>query len=297
MKRALMCLLTLAMIFVNVACSSVGDGSLGVRMPSSSNELEGEPFQDVVNGLEKAGFTNVETRALGNLITGFLHAEGEVKEVAVDGVSDFNTNDSFPAQVKIIVSYHSFPPDEDFSQSEVLGADIPEPEGQSGPTGLEAETSEISQPEGQSEATSLEVETSEIEAEPETTVLTVENNEDLVALLAAVDDFDLYAEFGSKYKGRIIEFDGVIAAMNLHGDYDTRFDILIFVGDSVDSDLTGPSFRFTNVNIMDLNLTGSIIPDTIGVGQKLRITARIDQYDAGRSDLFFLDPVSNEIRE
>ncbi|WP_432995411.1 DUF4839 domain-containing protein [Dactylosporangium sp. CA-233914] len=45
----------------------------------------------------------------------------------------------------------------------------------------------------------------------------------------------------------------------------------------------------------DLRLTGSNIPDTIGVGQKLRITAEVEGY-AGYQDLFLLDPLSTEAR-
>ncbi len=70
-------------------------------------------------------------------------------------------------------------------------------------------------------------------AEPESDeALTVENNEDLAALLAAVEDYDLFKEFAATYQGSTIEFDGIVAAMNQHGDYKTRYDILIFAGDN-----------------------------------------------------------------
>ncbi|WP_158074050.1 DUF4839 domain-containing protein [Micromonospora sp. CB01531] len=136
-------------------------------------------------------------------------------------------------------------------------------------------------------------------AEPEAdTVLTVENNKDLAALLAAVDDYDLFKEFAAKYQGRTIKFDGTIAAMNHHGDYKTRYGILVFAGDSTGSGVTGPNFQFKDVNITsDLRLTGSNIPDTIGVGQKLRITAEVEGYAGPEyQDLFLLDPVSTEVR-
>ncbi|MGR6318851.1 DUF4839 domain-containing protein [Micromonospora soli] len=134
-------------------------------------------------------------------------------------------------------------------------------------------------------------------AEPKAeAVLTVENNKDLAALLAAVEDYDLFQEFAVKYEGRTIKFDGIIAAMNHHGDYKTRYDILVLAGDSVGSGATGPNFQFRDVNITsDLRLTGSNIPETIGVGQKLRITAEVEGY-AGNQDLFLLDPASTEVR-
>ncbi|WP_328383584.1 DUF4839 domain-containing protein [Micromonospora zamorensis] len=134
-------------------------------------------------------------------------------------------------------------------------------------------------------------------AEPEAgAVLTVENNEDFAALLAAVEDHDLFKEFAAKYQGRTIEFGGTIAAMNQHGDSKTRYDILVFAGDRIESGVTGPNFQFKDVNITsDLRLTGSNIPDTIGVGQKLRITAEVEGY-AEDTDLFLLDPVSTVVR-
>ncbi|MFE9658390.1 DUF4839 domain-containing protein [Micromonospora sp. NPDC006431] len=134
-------------------------------------------------------------------------------------------------------------------------------------------------------------------AEPKAeAVLTVKNNKDLAALLAAAEDHDLFQEFATKYQGRTIKFDGTIAAMNHHGDYKTRYDILVLAGNSIGSGVTGPNFQFKDVNITsDLRLTGPNIPDTIGVGQKLRITAEIEGY-AGNQDLFLLDPVSTEVR-
>ncbi len=136
-------------------------------------------------------------------------------------------------------------------------------------------------------------------AEPEGyAVLTVANSEDLAALLAAVEDYSLFKDFAAKYRGRTIQFDGIIAAMGPHGDYKTRYDILVFAGNSTGSEVTGPNFRFSDVNIVsDLHLTGSAVPDNIAVGQKLRITAEVDRYTGHEySDLFLLRPVSTQVR-
>ncbi|GAA1535173.1 hypothetical protein GCM10009827_061750 [Dactylosporangium maewongense] len=129
-------------------------------------------------------------------------------------------------------------------------------------------------------------------------VLTVENNEDFAALLAAVDDYDLFKKFAAKYQGRTIRFDGTIAAMNRLGNSKTRFDILVFAGDNIGAGATGPNFRFSDVNITsDLRVTGSNIADSIGVGQKLRITAEVKGYTGHEyADLFLLEPVSTEVR-
>lgn len=131
---------------------------------------------------------------------------------------------------------------------------------------------------------------------PSQEVLTIENNEDMVALFK-VGDFDPFiSEFAEKYSGRVIQFDGYIAHMMPHGDYETRFDILIYTGNYGESSGNALSFKFEDVNIVsDLKLTGSNIPEYISEGQNLRITAEVEGYE-GSSGLFFLKPVSTEIR-
>ena len=89
-------------------------------------------------------------------------------------------------------------------------------------------------------------------------ILTVKNNEDLAAVLAVKDETDpIIGEFAKKYAGRTIEFDGNIANMMQHGNYKTRYDILIYAGDYSETTAIGPNFKFEDVNVFDLNLTGS----------------------------------------
>ena len=98
-----------------------------------------------------------------------------------------------------------------------------------------------------------------------------------------------------KYAGRIIEFDGNIAFMSYHGDYTTRYDFLISPWDYSEISVTGPNFKFEDCNILDLNLIGDNVPDVLGAGDNLRFVARIKNYDE-TSQLFYLDPISSEIR-
>lgn len=127
--------------------------------------------------------------------------------------------------------------------------------------------------------------------------LTVENNEDLAALLAgSAPAGDMVEGFAAKYEGKNIEFDGNIASMSNHGSSKSRYDILIAAGAYSKSTMTGPNFQFKDVNIVsDLRLTGSNIPDTIGVGQNLHIIAKVEGYNRVQ-ELFFLKPVSTEVR-
>lgn len=126
-------------------------------------------------------------------------------------------------------------------------------------------------------------------------ILTAGNNDDLAAILAEPDYCsDSIADFAAAYEGRTIQFNGRIDAMNNHGSYDTRYDILVGATDFRDAPTTGPAFQFRDVNITsDLRLTGSNIPDTLGVGDPLRVTAHVEEYEDS-SCLFQLEPVSTE---
>lgn len=128
--------------------------------------------------------------------------------------------------------------------------------------------------------------------------LTAATNGDFKRLLALTDGCsEEIAAFADKYAGRNIAFDGSIVAMNNHGDYKTRYDILVNAGDySATQAIPGPNFQFRNVNVVsDLKLTGRNIPDTIGRGQNLRVLAKVDTFIANQC-LFLLDPVSTEVR-
>lgn len=120
------------------------------------------------------------------------------------------------------------------------------------------------------------------------------NSPDFAAALAATDDCsDDLANFAFKYAGRTIEFDGAIAAMTNHEGAKTRFDILVVAGDSP-AGTRAPNFQFRDVNMTDLRLTGSV-PPSLGVGNRLRVTATIAEYSRN-SCLLFLKPVSTEVK-
>lgn len=127
-------------------------------------------------------------------------------------------------------------------------------------------------------------------------VLNVNNCEELAALLSLKDEFDpSIAEFASKYQGRTIEFDGNVAYVSPHEGYNTRFDYLIYAGDYSESEVSGPSFQFEDVNYYDLHLEGDNVPDTFDVGLNIHVVAKIVEYDS-ESGLFKLEPVAITMR-
>lgn len=118
--------------------------------------------------------------------------------------------------------------------------------------------------------------------------LTVDNCPELAEMLSNKAEIDnSYSTFATKYKGKIIEFDGRIDYCTKHENYNTRFDYLVSAGDYDSDHQIGPSFKFDDVSYYDLNTD----LDTVSVGLNVRIVAEVVSFDSN-SGLFYLDPVS-----
>ena len=126
--------------------------------------------------------------------------------------------------------------------------------------------------------------------------LTTANSDELAALLAVPDYCDgSIGTFAATYEGMTIQFDGSIAAVSNHEGFDTRYDILLAPGDKGPESALGPAFQFQDVGILDLAFTGPNVPDAVGTGDLLRLTAQVVEFNQTQC-LFLLDPVSTEIR-
>ena len=123
--------------------------------------------------------------------------------------------------------------------------------------------------------------------------LTVENCEDLKILLAEKDpQSEIVSSFASEYRGKVIEFDGNVAYSSKHGDFDTRYDILIGAGDYDEDSAIGPNFQFVDVSYYELDIDlFDYIEDYVAIGTNLHIIARVDKYNAD-TGIFHLDPIS-----
>jgi hypothetical protein len=210
-KRSVVAGVALAVVLSVSACSSkpAADES---RMPAASKDFSGEKYQDVVDDLKRAGFTDVASAPLGDLVVGLLHRPGDVKDVEINGSKDgFDKGATFDKDAKIVVEYHSDP---------IAASASPSVEGSpDSPSGSEA------------------------------TVLTAANSSDLKALLAVKDPSDpSVAVFASKYLGKTIEFDGNIADIEAHGSTQTLEDVLINAGDYDADSATGPNFQLPGVS-------------------------------------------------
>lgn len=205
--------------------------------PASSGELEGMSYEDAVELFESAGFINVTTSSTS--VSGMGGTVSSVKIGGFFGSPDFTTEDSFPFDAGVEITYY-----EDASTSD----------GSTQPS---------------------------VEEVPE---------EDLSSLLTSSDTDASW--FSSAYQGRTITFDGWVADMVNHENYDTRYDVLILAGDSGASPMTGPNFRLTDVNFFDMNVTNS---DSLRSGNNITITAIVGEYNS-TADWLELDPVSISVR-
>jgi hypothetical protein len=78
-------------------------------MPHSAKELEGKNYQAVITRLKTAGFTNIKTEIVDDLVIGWRFNDGEVERVSANGKTNFNSGSRFPVDARIVVTYHTFP--------------------------------------------------------------------------------------------------------------------------------------------------------------------------------------------
>lgn len=230
--------------------------------PYSSDELaKDEMNEHVKQQFEEAGFTNVSCVPIKDLAFGSLTEDGKIEEVSINGVTEFKDFDMFPFDAEVIIKYHTFS-------------------------------------EGNEEQSDQDKEKGDEETNCEdNNALTIDNNEDLKKLLTIKDENDPFIqEFFNKYKGRTIEFDGNIVYMTKHGNYDTRFDIMIGSGDYQEDSQRGPNFKFENVSVNNLNLDTLYLESVLSVGVNIRVIAVVDDYNSDNT-LFFLEPISVIVRK
>ena len=83
-----------------------------VKVPITSSSASGKNYEDIVTQFEKAGFENITTKEITDLITGWVNKDGEVESVSIDGDTDYDSNDWFEKDAKVVISYHTFAEEE-----------------------------------------------------------------------------------------------------------------------------------------------------------------------------------------
>ncbi len=279
MKKVIGYITLIFVLLLFCACSHDGE----VKVPMDSSSVKGENYKIVAEDFEKSGFTNIKFETIDDLIIGFLVKDGEVENVSVGGNREYSSDTWVPADTEVIIRYHVFPEDEEETMSQ----------NNEEKTEATTEADEETYPEETEEETEADVsDDTKDESDDDEEILTVENCEELAEILSIKDSLcDEYINFAEKYEGRTIEFDGHIDYLVNHGDYKTRYDILVTAGDYDPDSQIGPVFKFEDVGISDLNLQGEAFENEIKVGQNAKIRAKVDNFNE-ISELFFLQPVS-----
>ena len=249
-----------------------------INAPVESSEVSSSNYQDMVSQFKGAGFANVSTREIDDLILGWLTEDGQVEEVSIGGKTSFSTSDTFAADAPVVVSYHTFPK----KDKETTGSTPTPDQPSNSPAPQSPEPSQEPEPSPSPTASNENI--------------TVENNEEFRALIESPQpDNAAVEQFVSKYKGRTVEFDGNVANVASHNGYKTRFDFLIYAGDYSTDSAHGPNFQFANCAYYNLHLTGDNIPNSISAGQNLHIVAKIVDFNSTQQ-LLHLEPIATSAR-
>lgn len=113
--------------------------------------------------------------------------------------------------------------------------------------------------------------TNEEEVTDENKILTIENDEEFKRIMTNTLTDEEYEKYFNDNYNKEIQFEGSIAAINLRDGYDTRVEMLLVSGDTIDS-FTGPYMKVKDIAI--INLKG-----LINVGDNFTATVKIDKYN------------------
>lgn len=104
-------ILLLSIFLSEVFTSTKNSDNNETSAPIASTELTSQNYKTVVQQFEDAGFTNIKTTKIEDLITGWLIEDGEIEKVTIDGKEDFKDGDFFSNDVRVDIAYHTFPPE------------------------------------------------------------------------------------------------------------------------------------------------------------------------------------------
>lgn len=224
-----------------------------VKVSKSASDYVMQNYEVAISEMKEMGFENIETLVLYDIVFGITE-EGEIEAVEIDGNADFKKGDIYDKSAKVVITYHS-DEENDPAKKQDEWEDEEEPE----------ESQKIH---------------------------TVKNCKALKKMLGKKSENDpSYVKFADTYSGEIIKFNGSIDNMQHHGDYKTRWDILMSAGKYSETHQVGPAFKFEDVNIYDLNTE----LDSVRAGMNVTITAEVERFDTEQY-IFYLKPVKIEGR-
>ena len=235
-----------------------------VMLSSDTTEFLNSNYKEVKKKLEEMGFTNISVKPVYDIVLGLTNEES-LNTISIDGKEDAKRGDIFDKNVKVVLTYHMKEEDN--------------------PDKKETETTEKSTVE-KSKNTEKDITKENTEQETEER-LTVDNCAELKEILENKADNDpTYAAFSSKYRDRIIEFDGRIDYVSHHDSFKMRWDILVSAGDYDSNHQVGPTFQFSNVTLSEFDTD----LDEIKSGMNVHSVAKVGEYNSDNY-LFVLIPM------
>ncbi len=79
-----------------------------IKVPNSSSHYFGMNYKDAQEELTAYGFTNIALLPKRDLIKGWLTKDSAVEEVSINGKTEFKEKNKFPADVSVVITYHTF---------------------------------------------------------------------------------------------------------------------------------------------------------------------------------------------
>ena len=81
---------------------------MGARLENSPTTLLPTVYEELETQFLDAGFVNVRTEVIYDIITGWITKDGSVESVSINGDTDFSEYASYRPDVEVIITYHTF---------------------------------------------------------------------------------------------------------------------------------------------------------------------------------------------
>lgn len=93
----------LFMVVLFFSLSSCGNG---VKMTSSSSDLVGKNYEEVIQELNGIGLSNIEKVEIADLTSNSPMEDGEVESIVIDGNENFDEKSDFTKDSNVVITYH-----------------------------------------------------------------------------------------------------------------------------------------------------------------------------------------------
>ena len=114
--KKILCLFLASILCVSLIACGEDSHEGEAKTPSSSSELAGRSYEEVMEIFKGRGFTNIKTEPIYDLIFGWFTKDGEVEDVSVGGDVNYSPNKWVPVDTEVIIRYHTFPEEAEETQ-------------------------------------------------------------------------------------------------------------------------------------------------------------------------------------